>query len=108
MFGSGHSHGLYLQLIFAANICSWYLQPCCAGDDLGAVECSDVAMADLPPPLEDTRVFALTLRGNGLRKFPLGKLRGMGAYLFIYLPQTGLPLIINLPLTNHLVRCLES
>ena len=36
-------------------------------------------MADLPPPLEDTRVFALTLRANGLRKFPVGKLRGMGA-----------------------------
>ena len=38
-------------------------------------------MADLPAPLEDTRVFALTLRGNGLRKFPVGKLRGMGEYL---------------------------
>ena len=45
-----------------------------------------MAMADLPAPLEDTRVFALTLRGNGLRKFPVGKLRGMGEYLCIYLP----------------------
>ena len=48
------------------------------GDGLGAVECSEVQLADLPPQLEDTRVFALTLRGNGLRKFPVGKLREMG------------------------------
>ena len=42
------------------------------------MECSEVQLADLPPQLEDTRVFALTLRGNGLRKFPVGKLREMG------------------------------
>ena len=61
------------------------LQPSCqtlmslvGGDGLGAVECSEVQLADLPPQLEDTRVFALTLRGNGLRKFPVGKLREMG------------------------------
>ena len=49
-----------------------------AGDDLGAVECAGVALADLPHQLEHTRVFALTLAGNGLRKFPVGKLRDMG------------------------------
>ena len=48
------------------------------GDDLGAVECNGVALADLPHQLEHTRVFALTLAGNGLRKFPVGKLRDMG------------------------------
>ena len=49
-----------------------------SGEDLGAVECSGVPMADLQPQLENTRVFALTLAGNGLRKFPVGKLRDMG------------------------------
>ena len=49
-----------------------------SGDDLGAVDCTEVPMADLPPQLENTRVFALTLAGNGLRKFPVGKLRDMG------------------------------
>ena len=49
-----------------------------AGDDLGAVECTGVPLADLPPQLESTRVFSLTLAGNGLRKFPVGKLRDMG------------------------------
>ena len=55
-----------------------YITILVGGDGLGAVECSDVLLADLPPQLEDTRVFALTLRGNGLRKFPVGKLREMG------------------------------
>ena len=49
-----------------------------SGEDLGAVDCTEVPMADLPPQLENTRVFALTLAGNGLRKFPVGKLRDMG------------------------------
>ncbi len=49
-----------------------------AGDDLGAVECTGVPLADLPHQLESTRVFSLTLAGNGLRKFPVGKLRDMG------------------------------
>ena len=49
-----------------------------SGEDLGAVDCSNVPLADLPPQLENTRVFALTLAGNGLRKFPVGKLRDMG------------------------------
>ena len=48
------------------------------GDDLGAVECTGVPLADLPYQLESTRVFSLTLAGNGLRKFPVGKLRDMG------------------------------
>ena len=48
------------------------------GDDLGAVECAGVPLADLPHQLDGTRVFALTLAGNGMRKFPAGKLRDMG------------------------------
>ena len=51
---------------------------CRAGDELGAVECTGVPLAGLPHHLQDTRIFALTLAGNGLRKFPAGKLREMG------------------------------
>jgi len=75
---------LNTQILDRAKMTPCKFNPFCLcsnnGDDLGAVECSDVAMADLPAPLEDTRVFALTLRGNGLRKFPVGKLRGMGVW----------------------------
>ena len=47
-------------------------------EDLGAVECNGVPLADLPYQLENTRIFALSLAGNGMRKFPVGKLRDMG------------------------------
>ena len=57
-----------------------------AGDDLGAVECTGVPLADLPHQLESTRVFSLTLAGNGLRKFPVGKLRDMGELILLVSP----------------------
>ena len=50
---------------------------------MGAVECSFVPLADIPPQLADTRVFALALRNNGLRQFPDAKLYGMGEALHI-------------------------
>ena len=66
-----------------------------SGDDLGAVDCTEVPMADLPPQLENTRVFALTLAGNGLRKFPVGKLRDMGGLANLIIPTIKQPKIFR-------------
>ena len=71
----------WLSELFIINYFSLTNSFLVAGDDLGAVECTGVPLADLPHQLESTRVFSLTLAGNGLRKFPVGKLRDMGEQL---------------------------
>ena len=40
--------------------------------------CDGVPMADIPTELQDSRVFKLHLRGNGLHRFPDSKLEGTG------------------------------
>ena len=59
--------------------------------------CDGVPMADIPTELQDSRVFKLHLRGNGLHRFPDSKLEGTGKnimnifmnkrdiYIYIYL-----------------------
>ena len=48
--------------------------------------CDGVPMADIPTELQDSRVFKLHLRGNGLHRFPDSKLEGTGMnimYIFM-------------------------
>ena len=46
--------------------------------EYGSVVCDGVPMADIPTELQDSRVFKLHLRGNGLHRFPDSKLEGTG------------------------------
>jgi len=50
------------------------------GEDLGAVECLNTELADIPHGLMDSRVFALTLSGNSLRILKNEKLRHLGCW----------------------------
>ena len=54
--------------------------------EYGSVVCDGVPMADIPTELQDSRVFKLHLRGNGLHRFPDSKLEGTGMnimYIFM-------------------------
>ena len=46
--------------------------------EYGSVVCDGVPMADIPTELQDSRVFKLHLRSNGLTRFPDSKLEGTG------------------------------
>ena len=46
--------------------------------EYGSVVCDGVSMADIPTELQDSRVFKLHLRSNGLHRFPDSKLEGTG------------------------------
>ncbi|XP_023348570.1 chaoptin, partial [Eurytemora carolleeae] len=50
------------------------------GDDLGAVECNGIELADVPQDLIESRVFALTLSSNSLRVIQEDRLRNMGCW----------------------------
>jgi hypothetical protein len=53
--------------------------------EFGSVVCDGVPLADIPLELQESRVFKLSLRHNGLQRFPDARLSGSGMN---YLSQT--------------------
>jgi len=48
--------------------------------EFGTVVCDGVPLADVPLELQESRVFHLSLRNNGLQRFPDAKLSGSGEF----------------------------
>ena len=46
--------------------------------EYGSVLCEGVPLSDVPMELQESRVFWLGLRGNGMHRFPDAKLGGSG------------------------------
>ena len=52
--------------------------------EYGSVVCDGVPMAGIPTELQESRVFKLHLRSNGLYRFPDSKLEGTGKRRLFY------------------------